>query len=60
MLATISASWSGCSTSTGKKPSYRAARRQLVPHEDPVPAGCLRLGGHTSDHRWIGEIVEDR
>ena len=33
---------------------------QVVPDEDPVPAGLLRLGGQTGDHGRVGELVEER
>jgi hypothetical protein len=33
---------------------------QVVPDEDPVPAGLLRLGGQTGDHNRVGQLVEQR
>jgi hypothetical protein len=38
----------------------RGPPAQVVPHEDPVPAGLLGLGGQTRDHRRVGKTVEDR
>jgi hypothetical protein len=32
----------------------------VVPHEHPVPASLLRLGGQPDDDRRVGKLVEDR
>jgi hypothetical protein len=38
--------------------SHRLLPAQLVPDEDAVPAGLLRLGGQPGDHGRVGELVE--
>jgi hypothetical protein len=38
----------------------RGPPAQVVPDEDPVPAGLLRLGGQTGHHHRVGEVVEQR
>jgi hypothetical protein len=39
---------------------HRRAPEDLVPHEEPVPAGLLGLGGQVGDDAGIGELVEER
>jgi hypothetical protein len=39
---------------------HRRVPAQVIPDEEPVPAGFLGLGGQPGHHQWVGELVEDR
>ena len=44
----------GSATSDNQSPAH------VVPHEDSVPTGLLRLAGEPRHQRRIGELVEER